>query len=223
MCLLGQFISKCQTRVSLQRMVTGGDSSSLWLTSWPLRVLRGQLACQWTRPSGHNWDPFVPGLILMWTTGQSAPTGKEQETLLISLPFSFLSFILPILPLFSSPLVLDAGIWLKGLDLSWGLEIDTSSWERTRILVGQSFSHHLSGSPGESPVMPGCLQVAGDVCKDTPFATSPASSPFFFQPGFLSSLWNLWRPEMFSFTLLVLGSEVPCLRRRFSERLYSCT
>ena len=51
---------------------------------------------------------------------------------------------------------------------------------------------------------------------------SPASSPFFFQPGFLSSLWNLWRPEIFSFTLLVLGSEVLCLYRRFSKRLYSC-
>ena len=41
------------------------DSSSLRLTSWPLGVLRGQLACQRTRPSGHNWDPFVPGLLLM--------------------------------------------------------------------------------------------------------------------------------------------------------------
>ena len=37
------------------------------------RVLRGQLACQWTRPSGHNWDPFVPGLLLMRTTGQLCP------------------------------------------------------------------------------------------------------------------------------------------------------
>ena len=64
----------------------------------------------------HNWDPFVPGLLLTWTTGQSAPTNKEQETLLTSLPFplSFLSLILPILPCFSSPLVLDAGIWSKG-------------------------------------------------------------------------------------------------------------
>ena len=80
------------------------------------RVLRGQLACQWTRPSGRNCDPFVPGLLLIWTTGQSAPTGKEQETLLISLPFplSFLSLTLPILPCFSSPQVLDAGIWSKG-------------------------------------------------------------------------------------------------------------
>ena len=80
------------------------------------RVLRGQLACQWTRPSGHNWDPFVPGLLLMWTTSQSALTGKEQETLLTSLPvpLSFLSLMLPILPCFSSPPVLDAGIWSKG-------------------------------------------------------------------------------------------------------------
>ena len=27
------------------------------------------------RPSSRNWDPFVPGLILTWTTGQSALTG----------------------------------------------------------------------------------------------------------------------------------------------------
>ena len=60
--------------------------------------------------------PFVPGLLLTRTTGQSAPTGKEQETLLTSLPFplSFLSLTLPILPSFSSPPVLDAGIWSKG-------------------------------------------------------------------------------------------------------------
>ena len=92
------------------------DSSSLRLTSRPLRVLRGQLACQWTRPSGCNWDPFVPGLLLMQTTAQSVPTGKEQETLLTSLPFplSFLSLTLPILPHFSSPPVLDTGIWSKG-------------------------------------------------------------------------------------------------------------
>ena len=60
--------------------------------------------------------PFVPGLLLTWTTGQSAPTGKEQETLFTSLsfPLSFLSLTLPILLRFSSPPVLDAGIWLKG-------------------------------------------------------------------------------------------------------------
>ena len=63
-----------------------------------------------------NWDPFVPGLLLMKTTGQSAQTGKKQKSLLTSLPFplSFLSLTLPILLCFSSPLVLDAGIWSKG-------------------------------------------------------------------------------------------------------------
>ena len=62
-----------------------------------------------------NWDPFVPGLLLTRTTGQSAPTGEEQETLLTSPPFclSFLSFTRPILLCFSSPPVLDAGIWSK--------------------------------------------------------------------------------------------------------------
>ena len=91
---------------------TGGDSSSLRLTSRPLGGLRGQLACQWTRPSGRNWDPFVPGLLLTQTTGQSAPTSKEQETLLTSLcPLLSPSY-------FSNPPVLDAGIWSKGLSLS---------------------------------------------------------------------------------------------------------
>ena len=58
--------------------------------------------------------PFCP-----WspdrTTGQSAPIGKKQKTLLISLPFPLclLSLTLSILPCFSSPLVLDAEIWLK--------------------------------------------------------------------------------------------------------------
>ena len=62
--------------------------------------------------------PFCP--LLTRTTGQSAPTSKEQETLFTSLPFplSFLSLTLPILPHFSSPPVLDAEIWLKGLSLS---------------------------------------------------------------------------------------------------------
>ena len=84
------------------------------------RGTQGQLACQWTRPSSGNWDPFVPGLLLTRTTGPTAPTGKEQETLLTSRPFplSFLSLTLPILPHFSIPQVLDAGIWSKGLSLS---------------------------------------------------------------------------------------------------------
>ena len=71
------------------------DSSSRRLTSRPLGVLRDQLACQWTTPSGRNWDPFVPGLLLMQTTAQSAPTGKEQETLLTSPLFPLLNPSLP--------------------------------------------------------------------------------------------------------------------------------
>ena len=42
-------------------------------------------ACQRTRPSGRNWDPFLPGLLLTWTTGQSAPTGKKQDFIDLSL------------------------------------------------------------------------------------------------------------------------------------------
>ena len=57
----------------------GGDSSSLRLTSCPLGVLRGQLACQWTRPSGRSWDPFVPGLLLTQTTGQSARPVRDKR------------------------------------------------------------------------------------------------------------------------------------------------
>ena len=192
------------------------DSSSLRLTSWPLRVLRGRLACQWTRPSGCNWDPFVPGLLLTWTTGQSVPTGKEQETLLTSLPFplSVLSLDLPILPVFLVPLVLDAGIWSKGLSLSWGLETDhlllaENSNFLVWFLVGPSSSPPFSGSPGKSPVTPGCLQVAGDVCKATPFA--PLSRLL---------LLSTWLPFLLLKSLKT--SEVLCLYRRFSERLYSC-
>ena len=48
---------------------------------------------------------IISGLLLTQTTGQSAPTSKEQETLLTSLPFplSFLSLALPILPTFLVP------------------------------------------------------------------------------------------------------------------------
>ena len=50
----------------------------------------------------------------------------EQETLLTSLPFSlsFLSLTLPTLPCFSSPPVLDAGIWPKGPQPELRLEAD---------------------------------------------------------------------------------------------------
>ena len=111
------------------------ESSSLRLTSWPLGVLRGQLACQWTRPSGRNWGRFVPGLLLTRTTGQSAPTGEEQETLLTSLPFplSVLSLALPILPAFLVPRswTQESGRRASAWAEDWRLI--TSSWQRTRI------------------------------------------------------------------------------------------
>ena len=103
----------------------GPPSCNKWWLWWGLFFTETDILTIWgtqgpaclpmDRPSGRNWDPFVPGLLLTQTTGQSALTGKEQETLLTSLPFplSFLSLTLPILPHFSSPPVLDAGIWSK--------------------------------------------------------------------------------------------------------------
>ena len=108
----------------------GSLSCNKWQLWWRLFFTETDILTIWgtqgpaclpmDRPSGRNWDPFVPGLLLMRTTGESALTNKEQETLLTSLPFplSFLFLTLPILPHFSSPPVLDSGIWLKGLSLS---------------------------------------------------------------------------------------------------------
>ena len=84
---------------------TNGDSGGILFTETDILTTQGTQgpAClQMDQTSGRNWDPFVPGLLLTRTTGQSAPTGKEQETLLTSLPFplSFLSLTLPILPRF---------------------------------------------------------------------------------------------------------------------------
>ena len=83
----------------------------LFFTETDILITWGTQGPAWL--SMDHWDPFVPGLLLTQTTGQSAPTGKDQETLLTSLPFpfSFLFLTLPILPHFSSPLILDAGIW----------------------------------------------------------------------------------------------------------------
>ena len=58
--------------------------SSNILTTWGTQ---GPACLQMDQTSGRNWDPFVPGLLLTQTTGQSALAGKEQETLFTSLPF----------------------------------------------------------------------------------------------------------------------------------------
>ena len=55
------------------------------------RGTQGPACLPMDQTSSCNKDPFVPGLLLMQTTGQSVLTGKEQETLLTSLPFLCLS------------------------------------------------------------------------------------------------------------------------------------
>ena len=78
-------------------------------------------------------------LVSSWH-GQLArvPRPVRNKTLLISLsfPLSFLSLTLPILPCFSSPLVLEPGIWLKGLqpDLRIG-DWSPPLGKKTQILV----------------------------------------------------------------------------------------
>ena len=86
------------------------------LTTRGTRGTQGPACLPMDQTQWPQLGPFVPGLFLTQTTGQSATTGKEQETLLTPLPFplSFLSLTLPILPCFSSPPVLDTGIWSKG-------------------------------------------------------------------------------------------------------------
>ena len=98
-------------------------------------------------------------LVSSWR-GQLArvPRPVRNKTLLISLsfPLCLLSLTLPILPCFSSPPVLDAGIWLKCLSLSWGLETDhlllaenlNSGFGLVWFLVGPSSSPPFSGGPG---------------------------------------------------------------------------
>ena len=75
---------------------------------------------------------------------------------------SLLSLTLPILPCFSSPLVLDTEIWSKGPQPElrigdWspplGRELEFWFW----FLVGPSSSPPFSGGPGKSPVRPGYL------------------------------------------------------------------
>ena len=85
---------------------------------------------------------------------------KEQETLLTSLPFSLFFPLLnpsyPILPFFLVPPILDTGIWLKCLNLSWGLETDhlllaensNSGSVLVWFLVGPSFNPPFSGGSG---------------------------------------------------------------------------
>ena len=69
--------------------------SSNILTTWGTQ---GPACLQMDQPSGHNWGLFVAGLLLTRTTGQSAPAGKEQETLLTSLLPSLFPLLNPSYP-----------------------------------------------------------------------------------------------------------------------------
>ena len=102
-------------------------------------------------------------LVSSWR-GQLARVPQPVRTLLTSLafPLSFLSLTLSILPCFSSPPVLDAGIWSKGPQPElrigdWspplGRELEFWFW----FLVGPSSSPPFSGGPGKRPIMPGYL------------------------------------------------------------------
>ena len=119
-----------------------------------------------------------------------------------------------------------SGQWASAWAEDWRLF--TSSWQRTRILaLGLSSSPPFSGGPGKSPVMPGYLQVAGDVCKATPFLFFLSST---FRPLFSlhAFFFNLDSFPLFEdprcFCLLgvsILRPEVLGLYKRFSERLCS--
>ena len=149
MCLLGQFISKCQTRAQFRALegvplpATNSDhegtSSSLRLTSWPLGVLRGQLACQWTRPSSRNWDPFVPGLLLTRTTGQSAPT--DTLSLFLKL-ISVIYFWMKIICLMTcnqewkkTQFKRLSPTWMEGLFIR--SNYTTAGWEDSNVRAGE--------------------------------------------------------------------------------------
>ena len=124
---------------------TATDIPTTWGTQGPACLPMDQI--QWPQ-----LGPFVPGLLLTRTPGQSAPTGKEQETLLTSLP----SLTLPILPLFSNPLVLDAaeptGVWLAPLHKL----ITSSSWPQWHCFLF-CFTHQYS-----------CLKTRGKVWQRSP-------------------------------------------------------
>ena len=88
----------------------------LGLTSRLLGGTQDQLVCWRIWPSCCNWDPFFPNLASVpWLV-------KEQEIFVD--PFYLTPLFNLSNPSFSHPLVLDAGIWSKGLSLSWGLETD---------------------------------------------------------------------------------------------------
>ena len=190
-----------------------------------LGVLSDQLAHQWTRSSGCNWN-----LLSLISSGRRQLArvpwpGKEKESDFFPLPF-----ISSFQPLLSYPFFLPSWSWIQ--ESVWRASawsecgsLITSSGQRTWILglvwylvSGRAkFPSPHPRSWGKSPVTPGHLQVSRNICKFTPFV-SPSLPPAW--PPFLplNSL-KAWDISIYS---EALRSEVLCLSRRFSERLQSC-
>ena len=119
--------------------------------------------------------------------------GKEQEIFVD--PFYLTPLFNLSNPSFSHPMVLDAGIWSKAQpelrvgDRSPPLGRELEFW------FWLSSSPPFSGGPGENPVTPGHLQVAGDVFKANCFSLSLPDSQtsclfplLLSQPGLFFSL-----------------------------------
>ena len=173
-----------------------GDSGGLFFAATDILTIRGTEGP--TRFLTDGPDPAAATRTLLSLVfsrrGQLARVpwpGKEQETSLTSFPFllSFLSLTLPILPCFLSPPVLDAGVWSKGLSLSWGLELDhlwlaereLEFWFCSGVVSGRAeFQSSHPWNLRVKSMMPGCVQVARDICKVIPLVPLP-------QPPSLSS------------------------------------
>ena len=146
-------------------------------------------------------------LVSLWC-GQLARvhwSGKEQEILLTT--FISLLFYNPSYPIlfFPAPRSWTQESGQRSSAWAEDLRLTTSSWQRTWILVlvGPNSSPPLEAR--EKSRTPGYLQVAGDICKATPFflflfhTLRPLLSPFLlFQPGLFSSLWI---PKVFAYSV----------------------
>ena len=80
--------------------------------------------CLWSPPDEDSW-PDCPD-----------PVRNKRLYCPLYPSLSFLCLTLPILPPFSSPPVLDTGIWSKGLSVSWG-------WETDHLLLAENSNSRL--------------------------------------------------------------------------------
>ena len=142
-------------------------------TQWP------QLGpfCPWSPPDVDDW-PECPDWVrnkrFCWLLSPSLSLSSFQP--LLSYPFFLLSWS------WMQESCGRASVWSEGQSLI------TSCGQRTRILVlvqylvsdRAEFPSSLPRSPGKSPITPGCLQVARDICKATLFVPPP--SPLTWPP-----------------------------------------